>query len=254
MWVDQSLGDISKEKLNEYIQKGIAYRTKTGNYRKKQYLDEMPGELISDFWDDMQPINSQSKEKIDIEGQKSEELIKRIISSASEVGDLVLDFQLGSGTTAAVTHKMKRQYIGIEQLDYNENDSIIRLKNVIKGDQSGISKSINWAGGGDFVYIELMKWNQLYIDKIIQAESPDELKQIWDTMKAKAFLSYKVEPKMIDENARDFEELSLGNQKKFLLECLDKNQLYVNLSEIDDMDYNVSEGDKRLNKLFYGLK
>jgi len=254
LWVDQSLGDISKEKLNEYIQKGIAYRTKTGNYRKKQYLDEMPGELISDFWDDMQPINSQSKEKIDIEGQKSEELIKRIISSASEVGDLVLDFQLGSGTTAAVTHKMKRQYIGIEQLDYNENDSIIRLKNVIKGDQSGISKSINWAGGGDFVYIELMKWNQLYIDKIIQAESPDELKQIWDTMKAKAFLSYKVEPKMIDENARDFEELSLGNQKKFLLECLDKNQLYVNLSEIDDMDYNVSEGDKRLNKLFYGLK
>jgi len=218
LWVDQSLGDISKEKLNEYIQKGIAYRTKTGNYRKKQYLDEMPGELISDFWDDMQPINSQSKEKIDIEGQKSEELIKRIISSASEVGDLVLDFQLGSGTTAAVTHKMKRQYIGIEQLDYNENDSIIRLKNVIKGDQSGISKSINWAGGGDFVYIELMKWNQLYIDKIIQAESPDELKQIWDTMKAKAFLSYKVEPKMIDENARDFEELSLGNQKKFLLE------------------------------------
>ena len=58
----------------------------------------------------------------------------------TEVNDLVLDFHLGSGTTCAVAHKMGRHYIGIEQLNYGENDSAVRLNNVIKGDNSGISK------------------------------------------------------------------------------------------------------------------
>lgn len=65
----------------------------------------------------------------------------------SNENDIILDYHLGSGTTAAVTLN-KRQCIGIEQLDYAENDSVIRLQNVINGDQSGISKSVNWQGGG----------------------------------------------------------------------------------------------------------
>jgi len=85
---------------------------------------------------------------------------------ATSENDIVMDFFLGSGTTAAVSHKMGRKYIGIEQLDYGENDSVVRLKNVINGDKTGIAKYINWNGGGSFIYAELKKWNQTYIDEI----------------------------------------------------------------------------------------
>ena len=71
-------------------------------------------------------------------------------------------------------------------------------------------------------------------------------------MKKKAFLSYKVDIKIVDEKAKDFADLSINDQKIFLLECLDKNHLYVNYSEIDDEEYGVSKEDKKLNKEFYG--
>jgi len=77
------------------------------------------------------------------------------------------------------------------------------------------------------------------------------LKNLWETMKEKAFLSYKVDIKTIDKHAKDFEDLSIEDQKRFLLECLDKNHLYVNYSEIDDEEYGVSEEDKKINREFY---
>ena len=78
--------------------------------------------------------------------------------------------------------------------------------------------------------------------------------EIWETMKEKAFLSYKVDVKQYDENVKEFERLSIENKKKFLIECLDKNQLYVNLSEIDDSEYEISKEDKELNHKFYEEK
>jgi len=184
-------------------------------------------------------------------GKKPEKLIKRVIELCTNPGDLVLDFFMGTGTTCAVAHKMGRQYIGVEQLDYGENSAVVRLKNVINGDQTGISKAVGWQGGGDFVYLEIMKWNENFVEKIQKAKTKEELKKLWKTMKEKAFLSYKVDIKTIDEHAKDFDELSIDDQKRFLLECLDKNHLYVNYSEIDDEEYGVSEEDKRLNKEFY---
>jgi adenine-specific DNA-methyltransferase len=89
------------------------------------------------------------------------------------------------------------------------------------------------------------------VEKIQKAKTKDELKKLWETMEEKAFLSYKVDIKTVDENAKDFEDLSIKNQKRFLFECLDKNHLYVNYSEIDDEEYGVSEEDKKLNKEFY---
>jgi adenine-specific DNA-methyltransferase len=127
----------------------------------------------------------------------------------------------------------------------------VRLKNVINGDQTGISKEVGWQGGGNFVYLELMKWNENFVEKILSAKTKDELKKLWATMKEKAFLSYKVDIKAIDEHTKDFDDLSIEDQKRFLLECLDKNHLYVNYSEIDDEEYKVSEEDKKLNKEFY---
>jgi adenine-specific DNA-methyltransferase len=166
--------------------------------------------------------------------------------------DIVLDYQLGSGTTCAVAHKMGRQYIGVEQMDYIETIAVERLKKVINGEQGGISSAVNWKGGGDFVYLELMKWNENFVEKIQKAKTKEELKNLWETMKEKAFLSYKVDIKTIDAHAKEFEDLSIEDQKRFLLECLDNNHLYVNYSEIDDEEYGVSEEDKRVNKEFYG--
>ena len=98
-------------------------------------------------------------------GKKPEELLKRIIEITTLEGDLVLDFFAGTGTTCAVAHKMGRQYIGVEQLDYGENSAVVRLKNVINGDPTGISKEVGWKGGGDFVYLELMNGMKILLKK-----------------------------------------------------------------------------------------
>ena len=92
----------------------------------------------------------------EFDGQKPEALLKRIIEISTKEGDLVLDFFAGSGTTLAVAHKMGRRWIGIEQMDYVESITKERLKKVIEGEQGGMSKTLQWNGGGEFVYAELM--------------------------------------------------------------------------------------------------
>jgi len=188
---------------------------------------------------------------VDFSTPKPEKLLQRILEIGSRENNLVLDFFAGSGTTLAVAHKIGRQYIGIEQMDYIHDLPEARLKKVIAGEQGGISKDVNWKGGGDFVYMELAKWNEQWVEKIEKAKTGKELAKLWDDMKETAFLSYKVEPKIIDANTKDFVDLSIADQKKFLIECLDKNQLYVNLSEIEDKEYGVSKEDIKLNKEFY---
>ena len=184
-------------------------------------------------------------------GKKPERLIKLLISLVTKPEDIVLDFFLGSGTSCAVTHKMGRQYIGVEQLDYGENSAVVRLKNVINGDPTGISKEVDWQGDGDFVYMELLKLNKIFVGKIQEAETTEELLNIWEDMKHNGFLSYKVDPGLFDENIEEFKALNLDEQKKLLLEMLEYNDLYVNYSEIDDAIYNVNEEDKKLNGEFY---
>lgn len=184
-------------------------------------------------------------------GKKPEQLLRRIISISTEEKDLVLDFFLGSGTTAAVAHKMNRRYIGIEQLDYANNDSITRLENVIKGDRSGISNTVGWNGGGSFVYCELAKLNQNFVDEIQVASKTTALKDIYSRMVKSGFISCKVNPADIDVAASDFESLSLDDQKRFLMELLDKNLLYVNYCDMDDKDFEISEADKAFTRSFY---
>ncbi|MBK5127840.1 site-specific DNA-methyltransferase [Streptococcus parasanguinis] len=181
---------------------------------------------------------------------KPEKLIADILNISSKENDIVLDFFLGSGTTAAVAHKMKRQYIGIEQMDYIETVSIERLKKVIDGDQGGISKDVNWTGGGSFVYCELKNDAQEFKEAIVDATSTDQLLTLFEQAKKSSFLSYRVDPKNLRK--QDFEKLSLAEQKQILSEIIDNNNLYVNYSDIDDEDYQVSEQDKKLNRSFYG--
>ena len=86
---------------------------------------------------------------------KPESLIQRILEIASNPSDLILDSFLGSGTTAAVAHKMGRRYIGIEMGDHAETHCQPRLKKVVEGEQGGISQAVNWQGGGGFNYFRL---------------------------------------------------------------------------------------------------
>ena len=185
---------------------------------------------------------------------KPEALIEKIIHISSMPNDIVLDFHLGSGTTAAVAHKMQRQYIGIEQMDYIETVAVGRLKKVIAGEQGGISKSVNWQGGGSFVYLELKKYNQTFIEQIEEAKDTKALLQVWEQMKAKSFLNYNLDIKKQDEHLEEFKALSLAEQKQHLCELLDKNQLYVNLSSLNDADFACTEEEKRVTQDFYQLK
>jgi adenine-specific DNA-methyltransferase len=210
---------------------------------------------LGDIWLDIAINNLHNEGEVSFKnGKKPEKIIQRIISMTTMDGDLILDFHLGSGTTAAVAHKMGRRYIGVEQMDYIETITLERLKKVIAGEQGGISKAVNWQGGGSFVYCELSQANQEFIDQIQAATSSAELQTIWQTMQEKAFLSHQLNPKIIDANASEFAQLAFADQQRFLIEVLDKNLLYVPYSEMDDASYAVSEQDKALNKQFFNLK
>ena len=182
---------------------------------------------------------------------KPEELVKSIIDATTQEGDIVMDFFSGSGTTAAVAHKMRRQYIAIEQMDYINTLDVPRLQKVISGEQGGVSDSVGWQGGGSFVYCELAKANDEFVEKIQAASTTESLKAIWEQMKETGYLNYKIDIATIDANAADFEALCIDNQKRFLIECLDKNLLYVPFSDIDSEEYTISDEDKRLTKEFY---
>ena len=209
-------------------------------------------ELLTDFWNHISWAGIAKEGGVKLKnGKKPEKLIKQIVEMITDEGDLVMDFHLGCGTTAAVAHKMNRQYIGVEQLDYGKNDTKIRLQNVVNGDTTGISKAVNWQGGGSFIYCELAKANENFINQIQDANTIDELQVIWNQIQETGFLSYKIKASDINANMKEFEELPLDDQKRFLIECLDKNLLYVPLSGIDNADYNVSEEDKRLTREFY---
>ena len=164
-----------------------------------------------------------------------------------------MDFFGGSGTTASVAHKLNRRYITIEQMESQISLIVPRLKNVINNGQEGISVDVKWQGGGSFVYCELAELASKYSDRIEQAKNSEELAAIWNDLKESSNLSYKVDPKSFDKNIQSFDELTLEDQKRFLIEVIDKNQLYVNYSEIDDEANGISELDKKYNKQFYGV-
>ncbi len=187
---------------------------------------------------------------------KPEKMMKHIFDIATQPKDIILDYHIGSGTTCAVAHKMDRQYIGIEQMDYIDNITVERLKKVIAGEQGGISKSVNWKGGGDFVYLELAKWNEEAKEKILKAKSLKELEMLFDELYERYFLNYNVKTKEFKEKTireEGFRNLSLDEQKKLFVEMLDMNQMYVNFSERADKKYNLSKDDIALSEGFYNI-
>lgn len=165
------------------------YFTKNGKggIRRKTYLSNVGGVPPTNLWEykDVGHTDEAKKEilalfkgKAPFDTPKPERLIKRVLEVATKEGDLVLDSFLGSGTTAAVAHKMGRRWIGIELLDHCYTNCAPRMNMVVDGDDAGgITKTVNWKGGGGYRFFELAptliakdKWGQEVINKAYKPE------------------------------------------------------------------------------------
>jgi adenine-specific DNA-methyltransferase len=178
---------------------------------------------------------------------KSIYTMRNIVQITTKENDIVLDFFAGSGTTghAVLDINQKdggdRKFILCEQMDYVETTTTERIKRILPEKDC-------------FLTLELMKYNQKYIDLIEVTDSKDEIISIWNEMQENAFLSYQFDRKTFNERLDAFKTAPIEEMKNYLMEVLDKNQLYINYTEINDETFEVSELDKALNKQFYSLK
>ena len=253
----------SQETLEDNWKKGCYFLVKTGQFSVRVQLPDSKSMAPEKYFDEQylsKAIGVGTNEDasthlknmgVDFSYSKPESVVAYFMRAVTKEGDIVMDFFVGSGTTAAVALKMKRRFIAVDQMDYIETETIKRLRKTIEGEQGGISQAVNWQGGGSFVYCELAKANDKFIEKIMAAPTTEALKSIWIQMKETGYLNYKINIATIDANAADFDALSIEDQKRFLIECLDKNLLYVPFSDIDSEESNSSDEDKRLTREFY---
>jgi len=231
----------------------IAYKDGWKEPRVKRYLKNVQdGTPPSTFWDGKDVGFSSTAtsqlanilERDSFLSPKPIGLIKRILEIASSANDLVLDFCAGSGTTAQAVLELNkedggnRKFILVEQMDYIETVTTKRVHQVIKNDNLETS----------FVRVDLKESNEQFLNDI---QTSKDLVEVLNKIKQSGFLTHKVDLEKLDEN--EFLRLSEDEQRGFLMELLDANHLYVNLNDIEDTRFKVSEEDKRLNKQFYSI-
>ncbi|HAT1138196.1 TPA: site-specific DNA-methyltransferase [Corynebacterium striatum] len=233
-----------------------------GKIRRKIYLDPSKDQTVLQndkaFFDESIYRNAVGTTDLnDLLGRgvfsnpKPEALIAKLLDLATKPGDLVLDFFLGSGTTAAVAHKMGRRYIGVEQMDYISSVTIPRLQKVIEGEQGGVSQAQEWKGGDSFVYFELAEQGEQLMSELQDATTTDEVQAVLDQATERGLLRPSVLPDEIAASASNFAELSFDDQKMTVAELVDKNRLYVNASEVEDADLGLEKADVEFTKSFY---
>ena len=229
------------------------------NIIRKIYLKEQKGRVIESVWNTADAgttriANSEIKTMFGntaFSTPKPEKLIKRILHMATNENDLVLDFFMGSATTQAVAMKMNRRFIGIEQMDYINTVSVPRLQKVMEGEQGGISKDVDWQGGGSFVYAELMEKSKGYLQDVLNASNSDQLNTIYQLMLENVDLDFRADLESVQKMLKD--TISLEDKKRLLIKVIDKNQLYYNYAEIDDTNVRelISDADYAFNQSFY---
>ena len=220
-------------------------------------LKEIDGQLVpakplTNLWADIAYNGISNEGGVTLKnGKKPEKLLRRAIEIGTNIGDLVVDFFAGSGTTAAVAHKLGRRWIAVEQLDYINSLPKARFMNVIGGDASGVSKAIGWRGGGSFVYAELAKSNSRFADRIEASQDIATLQSILADIQSTGYLRYDVD--LVSFDADDFAVLPLDDAKRVLMDCLDANHLYVNLGSLGDEELDISDEDAAATRSFYGI-
>jgi len=157
---------VSEEKFWERNKDNRIWWGRDGNAipQIKRFLSEVKeGVTPQTYWhyDEVGHTQEAKKEILQLFGSdvfltpKPERLLERIVYLSSSKNDIILDSFLGSGTAAAVAHKMGRRYIGIEMGEHAKTHCVTRLKKVIEGEQGGISKNVNWQGGGGYRFYQL---------------------------------------------------------------------------------------------------
>lgn len=252
---------LNKERFAEFVADNRIWFGEDGNNtpRIKRFLSEVKqGMTAMTIWKYTEVGHTQDAMKevkainsVSVFGTpKPERLIEHILTLATNEGDLVFDSFIGSGTTAAVAHKMGRRYIGVEQMDYIQDITVERLKKVLEGEQGGISKAQNWHGGGSFVYCELKEDANTLITAI-QNATEDTIESVKASIYAdERIVPYLTKQELADAD-KDFENLTLEEKKQALMKLVDKNKLYVNASDMDDETYQISDADKAFTKSFY---
>ena len=178
---------------------------------------------------------------------KSVYVVLDVLKIMTKKDDIILDFFSGSGTTGHATLEANkldggnRRFILVEQLLPHIQVSIERLSNVIKNENLEDS----------FVYCELAEYNEKAIKEINNAETTEDLLELWDVFSEKFFLNYEIDISKFNDNIDEFKLLDLDTQKQTLFDFLNKNQLYVNLSEINDSKFGISDETKEFNNNFY---
>lgn len=251
---------FSKENLKNLDQENKLV-IRGDNIYRKLFIHEHKGQVLESIWSDASNAANAADEIKNLFGSivfdtpKPEPFIQRIIELSSSESDIVLDYHLGSGTTAAVAHKMNRQYIGVEQMDYIDTVTIERLKKVIEGEQGGISKLENWHGGGSFVYMELAEKNEQAVRLISACKNLEELISIFDELCNKYFLHYNVRIEEFREEVKTdrFQSLTLKEQKEMFCRMLDLNQLYINADDRHDDNSGLGMNDVAITEDFYRL-
>ena len=257
--IERIKGKTKKDEIDKGIEDGQYIllkkeknKTVVGRYRAL----EQDG---SKFYSVLKHLNADGKNELkDLMGEdtfafpKPTSLLKEIILGATffkkDKDAIVLDFHAGSGTTAQAVLELNKQdngnrkFILVEQMDYVKSVTVPRVE-----------KAMKKADSGDFIYCELRQYNEAFMERIQSAEYSEELFDILDEMSSESFLNWYIKPEFPEEAADYFISIDdVDKQKQLLAELLDKNQLYVHLSEIEDEKFDVSESDKVLNKDFYG--
>jgi adenine-specific DNA-methyltransferase len=269
---------LTKDTFDYYYEKGAIvfpddydFLNITKPYARKFKADDDAGGKLSAVISDFQIIdflktlfsavkNKDGNDEIDelfgrdeFDFAKPENLIKAILEVTTVEGDIVLDFFGGSGTTAAVAHKMGRQYILCEQMDYINTVTVPRLQKVIDGEQGGISEAVNWQGGGSFVYCELMEQNESIASALQAADTSEEVQAILNRVTDDGLIIPSVLPDDLRSHMDEFAQMPLEQQKKLVMELIDKNKLYVNLCDMDDEELVVNDADKAFTRCFYRM-
>lgn len=247
---------FSKERMQRMFNEDLIVKTATG-LQQKYYKEKaaQSKQTVTTWWDEgflTSSATSELKKMMNgdvFKNPKSINLLKRIVELATANNDIILDFHAGSGTTAHAVLELNkedagnRQFILCEQMDYIETVTTKRVQKVIEQNESG-----------SFVYLELRKYNQTFIEQIEKAKDTEELLQVWEQMKSKSFLNYNVDIQKQEEHIEAFKVLTLTEQKQHLCELLDKNQLYVNRSSLEDEMFECTEEEKQITNDFYGAK
>ncbi len=239
----------SNNKIRQLIRLSEDGIGETDDFDAKFGFRKIRGDWWAGYYKDMGNVNKQGGDILFKNGKKPERLIKDILEISTNENDLVLDFFAGSGTTCTVAHKMKRHYIGIEQMDYIETITKERLKKVIEGEQGGISKKCGFKGGGSFVYAELKEVNLEVKKQILNAKSTSECLKIFNDLNER-FLK-RADCKIGEIHSEEFQNLDLNEQKRICCALFDSNEDYLNLGDIDEDAWGIDKITKKYNEIFY---